>query len=240
MSQPEILYLIPGRAPGDAERQRRQDVADDRVPAPVTVEWVDNGPAGVAASIEETWSASGLFSAAAERESSYDALVIGCFGDPGLRGLRELLSIPVVGPAEATVHTAVQLADSYGWITPLDRTVTMARSRAHELRSSEALIGVYSLDLDPAELGREAVLSQAFSAVGKKAAADGANTLVPGCMSLAFAQRHEEVASELPVPLLDPLALSLEQAATWARTGTIHSRRTYPEADRDRLETLLE
>jgi hypothetical protein len=59
-------------------------------------------------------------------------------------------------------------------------------------------------------------------------------------MSLAFAQRHEEVASELPVPLLDPLALSLEQAATWARTGTIHSRRTYPEADRDRLETLLE
>lgn len=239
MSQPEVLYLIPGQAPGDAEQQRRQRIADEMIPAPVTVKWVDAGPAGIAASIEETWSASGLFRSAAEHESSYDALVIGCFGDPGLRGMRELLSIPVVGPAETVVHTAVQLADSYGWITPLERTVGMARSRAHELRCAEALTGVYSLDLDPAELGQEAVLSQGFSDVGKQAATDGADILVPGCMTLAFAQRHDEVASELPVPILDPLVLSLEQAATWARTGTLHSRQAYPEADRKRLTRLL-
>src|SRR5215467_14451981 len=41
-------------------------------------------------------------------ERGFDAIVIGCFSDPGLDPLRELLRIPVVGPGAASFHVAAQ------------------------------------------------------------------------------------------------------------------------------------
>jgi Asp/Glu/hydantoin racemase len=42
----------------------------------------------------------------AEHAGGCDAAVIAAFGDPGLGGARELLSIPVIGLAEAAMLTA--------------------------------------------------------------------------------------------------------------------------------------
>ena len=39
-------------------------------------------------------------------KSGYDAVVIGCFYDPGLREARELVRIPVIGVCEASLHIA--------------------------------------------------------------------------------------------------------------------------------------
>lgn len=39
-------------------------------------------------------------------ENGYDAIVSGCFYDPGLREARELVKIPVVGVCEASLHVA--------------------------------------------------------------------------------------------------------------------------------------
>ena len=47
----------------------------------------------------------------------FDAALVGCFGDPGLDGVRELARMPVVGPAEASLHVAAMLADRFGIIT---------------------------------------------------------------------------------------------------------------------------
>ncbi len=51
----------------------------------------------------------------AEREG-YDAAVIGCFYDTGLREAREISTIPVVGPAEATMHLAATLGHKFSVI----------------------------------------------------------------------------------------------------------------------------
>jgi allantoin racemase len=69
---------------------------------------------------------------------------------------------------------------------------------------------------------------------------DGAEAVIPGCMSLAFIQVQDRIADELGVPFLDPVAISLEMASTWARHDITHSRLTYPEFDRDRHGTIFD
>jgi allantoin racemase len=49
--------------------------------------------------------------------SGFDAAIVGAFGDPGLGGARELLSIPVVGLAEAGLFSACMLGRSFSVIT---------------------------------------------------------------------------------------------------------------------------
>lgn len=48
---------------------------------------------------------------------AFDAAIVGAFGDPGLGGARELLSIPVVGLAEAGLFSACMLGRSFSVIT---------------------------------------------------------------------------------------------------------------------------
>src|SRR6185369_4851518 len=46
-----------------------------------------------------------------------DAVIIACFGDPGLFALRELAPVPVVGMAEASCHLASTLGRKFSIVT---------------------------------------------------------------------------------------------------------------------------
>jgi allantoin racemase len=52
--------------------------------------------------------------------------VIACFGDPGLQAAREIARGPVVGIAEAAMHVASLIAQSFSVVTTLGRTCGMA------------------------------------------------------------------------------------------------------------------
>ena len=60
------------------------------------------------------------------RQQGVDGHVIACFGDPGLLAARELASGPVVGIAEAAMHTATMLATRFSIVTTLPRTLVIA------------------------------------------------------------------------------------------------------------------
>lgn len=53
----------------------------------------------------------------ANHGAGFDAAVVGAFGDPGLGAARELLSIPVVGLAEAGLLSACMLGRSFSVVT---------------------------------------------------------------------------------------------------------------------------
>lgn len=161
----------------------------------------------------------------------FDALVIDCFGDPGIRTLRELLSIPVTGPAEATIHTAAMVADRFTWLRILDETIPMSHEQVHEHDLSERYVSVRSVDAPVGSIdhGDKALVERMVREGTAAVEEGGAEALFPGCMCLSFSQRHVEIEERVEVPFLDPASLALEQAARWAHHGVAQSPKTYPE-----------
>jgi allantoin racemase len=55
--------------------------------------------------------------ALSEHSESCDAVLLACFGDPGLAALKELSPMPVVGMAEASCHLACLLGRRFSIVT---------------------------------------------------------------------------------------------------------------------------
>lgn len=240
----DMVYLVPGTGLANEERNRRECIANKLTPDSVNVDVVeaaDTGPTSIESGVEEAWCVIGTMKGAYEIVDSYDALVIGCFGDPGLRPLRELLDVPVVGPAEATFYTAAQISHTFGWLTILDALVSMSTEQAEEYGLADRCVSVRSIDISVESIDHESDdLVERMVTEGKAAVEeDGAEALFPGCMSLSFAQRHDEIKERIGVPFLDPATIALEQAASWARHGVRQSSKTYPEPKFEKLGKLL-
>lgn len=241
----DICYLVPGVGlPGD-EKQRREQIANDLTPRNVNVSVIEAdgpGPTSIESAVEEAWCVVGTMQTAHRIQNEFDAIVIGCFGDPGLRPLRELLGIPVVGPAEATIHIAAQVADRFSWLTILEETVPTSYEQAHEHHFSERCISVRSVDAPVESIDHDSTeLVDRMIETGRLAVEeDGAEALFPGCMSLSFAQQYKTVQENLGVPFLDPASIALEQASAWARHGIVQSPRTYPEPKFEKLGDLFD
>ncbi|MFP9060074.1 aspartate/glutamate racemase family protein [Natrialbaceae archaeon A-chndr2] len=236
-----IAYLVPGVGLDTDELQRRERIANDLVADDVSVVEAGGGPLSIESSVEDEWSAVGLLQLLEEREDEFDGFVIGCFGDPGLHGLRELTDKPVVGPANASFHTAAMLADRFSCITILETTKPLTRRLVHHYGLDGRLASVPVVEAPVLEIDHSSdALIDDMVATGRRAVEeDGAEALVPGCMSLSFMQVHEEIADRVGVPFIDPVTVGLETASTWARHGISHSDVTYPSANREKLGGLF-
>ena len=237
----DIAYLVPGRGLDAAELDRREGIANELTDATVNVVAADDGPLSIESEVEHEWSVQSLLGLLRETEDDYDGFVIGCFGDPGLAAAREFVDKPVVVPASATFHTAAQLSDRFSCLTIRSTPASKRRQifadglgpRLASVRVVEQ--GVLDVDHEDDSVVRKMV-REAEAAVEE----DGAESVIPGCMSLAFMQVHDRVAADLGVPFLDPVRISLGTAAMWAEQGLMHSRRTYPAFSEERAAGLFE
>ena len=238
---PSIAYLVPGVGLDDDELDRREAIANELVTDDVRVIEAGEGPLSIESTVEEEWSTIGVMKSVAEYEDDVDAFVIGCFGDPGLAAARELTDTPVVGPAAASFYTAVQLADRFSCLTILESTKPFTRRLVHEYGLGDRLASVPVVEAPVLDIDHssDAIVQDMIDAGRDAVTDDGAEALVPGCMSLSFMQVHDEIADAVGVPFVDPVTASLETASTWARHGMTHSREAYPSADRSKLDELL-
>lgn len=118
----------------------------------------------------------------AEKEN-FDAAIIGCFYDPGLREAREIAEkLVVTAPAEASMHIAVTLGQRFSiivgrtkWI-PLMRENVIKYGFQDHLASFQAIgMGVLDLQMDPEETKRRIV-----QAAEKAIEQDGAEVIILG------------------------------------------------------------
>jgi allantoin racemase len=111
-----VLYQIPADLAsgplGRSELERRRELLQGWAHADVEVEVADapGGPLSIESHTEEIMCVQPMLRALTARSSPVDAVIVGCFGDPGLAALRETLDCPVVGPFEASLHVGAQLS----------------------------------------------------------------------------------------------------------------------------------
>lgn len=162
----------------------------------------------------------------AERRG-FDAVITGCFGDPGVDAARELVRIPVIAPGETTLLIARMLAHYFSIISPLHSTVPLAREQAHKVGVYPFVASIRSLDIPVEEIRRrDPATIERIVALGKECVEqDGAELLVFACASMSLLA--DEAQERIGVPVIDAVRLSVRAAEMLVGANLKHSSRTY-------------
>lgn len=241
MSEIDIAYLGATTGKDIEEVERRERIANEMIEANVTYLTVDSGPLSVESDVEEAWGGAELMPLLEQHKKDFDAFVIGCFGEPGLRPLRELTQKPVLSTAEPSLHTAAQISTQFSVLTILNSTEPKARKQVHEHHLSSQLASVRVVDAPVLSVDHESdSLVNNMRETGRLAVdEDGAEALIPGCASLSFMQAHNKLTDDLGVPFLDPVRIALATANMWAKHNISQSTSAFPPAPREKLDELF-
>lgn len=148
---------------------------------------------------------------------SCDAVLLACFGDPGLFALRELSPVPVVGLAEASMHAAAQSAARFSIVTGGPRWQPMLERLAQALGFGAQLASVRATEITGAQAAADpdsaiAALAHACRAAQRD---DGAATVILG--GAGFAGLAARVAEVAALPVIDSVAAGAHAAERLSR-----------------------
>ena len=198
-----------------------------------THSFLDYGPPSIECEFDEALAVPGTIARAIEAErAGADAIVIDCMGDPGLMPIREAVRIPVLGPAETSMHLAAMLGQTFSIVTVLDSVRPMLLNLARVYGVSEKLASILVVNVPVLELAdrstevQEALAEAALLAVER----DGADVIVLGCtgfLGCAEAIGHRLLESGHDVPVIDPIPATVCVAEALVKAGLSHSKRTY-------------
>jgi len=152
---------------------------------------------------------------AARAEAPFDACLLACFGEPGIGAVRECLTVPVVGMAEASIMAAMQRGDRYAIVTVGQRWPGMLREQIRQLGLESRCAAIIALPgnaLDYVSRSPEsaAEVSRALDA----AVAQGADVVIVA--GAALAGYLPALPRRPAVPIIDSYRAALAQVLALA------------------------
>jgi len=147
------------------------------------------------------------------------AVLLGCFGDPGLFALRDGAGVPVSGLAEAAFAAAAKQG-RFAIVTGGDRWRPMLERLAGALGYGPALAGIHTVAPTGAQLAADPVGARRLLAEACRAAAErfSAQAVILGGAGLAG--MAADIAPHVPVPLVDSVTAGVEWAMAALRRPT--------------------
>jgi len=181
------------------------------------------GPVSIEGHAEEALAAAGVVEQV-RLAPPHDAVVIACFGDPGLDAARELTAAPVLGIAEAAFHAASMLATGFSVVTTMTRTCVIAEHLLQRYGFERRCRGVHGTDIPVLALeacGPETV-AQIEEAARTALARDRSGAIVLGCAGMAALACT--LQQRLGVPVIDGVGVAVRFAESLAALGLGTSR----------------
>lgn len=215
----KILYQLTSpmhRTLGQSEIDRRREILS-ALAAPgttVSVEPLEDAPPAVESLQDIALVAAALIpQVPLWRAGGYDAVVIGCFSDPGLAALRDLIEVPIVGPGASSVHLAAQFGERFGVLssepTPKGLHARFRALGVGDLFVSERMVGCSVLDLSR----RRNEAMGGIIAAAKACVSDGADVLVLGCLGMGYLPGLSDILQrEAGVPVVNPVVAAVKTA----------------------------
>ena len=166
---------------------------------------------------------------AAEKQE-YDGVVLSCFGDPGIDAARELVSIPVVSSGQSSMHVAAQLGSRFSILSPGSGGSGRARDNPLKYGFQQSYASTRGVGMSVMDLNRdrEGTLNQLVRVGEQCIDEDRADTLILGCLSMAFHDVAGELSARLGIPVVNPVHASIALAELLVHSSTAHSKIAYP------------
>ena len=182
--------------------QKLVDIANGMAPAGVVFEGATGrfGARYIASRAASAIAAHAALDAWAEHGAGADAVLIGCFGDPGLDALREVAPVPVLGLADAAAAAAK--GRRFGVVTGGAAWKPMLEEFFASRGIGAQLAGVRTVAPSGGEIARdpEGALAQLAAACRASVEEDGAEVVILGGAGLAGLAGR--LAARVPAPVL--------------------------------------
>lgn len=133
----------------------------------------------------------------------YDAYVIACYSDPGLKECREIVSKPVFGMQESAVRTAATAGGKFGVLALSDESIQRHLRYIHELGYTDQLAAELPLDITVDQAANASDTGDKVVAASRRLIAEfDVSAVILGCAGMAAIKEIAE--TKLPVPVIEP------------------------------------
>ncbi|KAI9371606.1 Asp/Glu/Hydantoin racemase-domain-containing protein [Aspergillus egyptiacus] len=197
---------------------------------------LNTGPISVESRTDKAFAIPGLIVAAQREErKGADAIVIDCYGDPGLDTLREVVDIPVLGVAQISMNICASLADTFGVVTIKEESIPIIQDSVKAYGHESRFVGCRAIDMRAFEIKgqvdemTERLAEHALALVRDK----GAHAIILGCtgfIGCAEAIKKQLELSGFDVPVVDPMPATVFSAVPLLQLGLKQSRGSYPRS----------
>jgi allantoin racemase len=228
----KIKVIVPITSP-TLDRETETEFKSYAFPGTeISFSHLDYGPASVESELDEAICVPDLLRKAQEAEAEgCDAVISDCFGDPGVKAAREILNIPVVGAAEASMHFAAALGHRFSVVTVLPNILPLLENLATLYGVEKKLASVRSVNIPVLELDdKEKLVSALHHEMVEAITKDRAHVLVLGCTGMmGVAKELEQLLKKdgYEVPVVNAAAASLKFTEALVSMGLKQSRLTY-------------
>jgi allantoin racemase len=174
------------------------------------------GPYTIEGALDTALATAGMLEVVAAYHNPFDAVVVACFGDPGVDALRMLVRVPVIGIGAASFMQAACLSQRFAIVTPLAGTPARYAAYAAAMGLTGQFVGTYQTPLSVADFESEdpSVLETlVFHA--EQAVKDGAECLLFGCAGIA--DQIHDIEARVGVTCVASAAAGVSQAVACLR-----------------------
>ena len=190
----------------------------------------------------------------AER-NGYDAVILGCYCDPGLREARGVVDIPVIGLSESSMSVAQMIGGRFAVVTVWHSYVPIMEKNLRLYGMEKRAIAnrpIRHFDMDwstftDAIQGNSDALVNDFEKIALSCIEDGADVIIAGCGYLGplLSQLNYREVKGTKVPVIDCVAAGIQTAESMAqlhrKTGLTCSRSKtspYPRPSIEKLNSI--
>lgn len=164
------------------------------------------GPESLECKYDETIAGYAMIDLLKAKENEYSGVLIACYGDPCLYAIKEKMSCPVVGIAEASIAAALLLGNKFSILAAGKRAVPLMENMVRGYGMNERMASVECLDMAVSDVEKqkeEAVLR--LVAAVERAMKKGAEVCILGCAGMTSLK--EEVEKRTGGVILDPVEI---------------------------------
>jgi allantoin racemase len=215
MDRPTILVVNPNTSEDMTAAIDRVGQATAGTSATVVTLRSRQGPHTIEGPLDAALGVAGMLEVVGAYAQPFDAVVVACFGDPGIEALRMLVRVPVVGIGAASFIQAAFISQRFAIVTPAVGTPERYAAVTAALGITRQFLGAYQTQLSVVDFESDdpSVLDTlVFHA--QQAVKDGAECLLFGCAGIA--DHIHDIEERVGVLCIPSVAAGVSQAMACA------------------------
>lgn len=185
---------------------------------------IEKGPKTVESFYDEAFALPGILRIVREIKNQYDGIMINCFADPGLKPVREICDIPVVGPGECAIILASMLGHNFSIISMKKNFIPMLELKVASLGLLKKLSSVEYINISVSELEDDFNKTEGaiIEVINRAVKRNNTEVAILGCTGMI--SLYSKIVKKVGVPVVEPAASALKMLEIMIDLGIKHSK----------------